>query len=331
MAQAVWFAGPRRAELREEAVKPPGRDEIEVAGLFSLVSAGTELNFYRGLAVSAEETALPMGAGSFPFPLKYGYQVVGRVERVGAGAPFAVGDTVFAFHPHQDRFTIPSEFVFPLPPDIEPRKATFANLLTVALNGFLDAPARIGDVVVVSGLGIVGTFCAHLARRTARTLILVDPVAERRALAAAAVDADAAIGPAELHEALAALSKGRGADLYIEASGAPAALQTAIEETGMEGTIVVLSYYANKNVSLTLAPQFHIRRQKILGSQVGRIGWGLDARWDMARRFDVATHLLRDLDTTPMITNELPLERAPEAYVLLDEHPEDVLGVLLAY
>lgn len=330
MGHAVWFTGPRRLEMREEALRPLQEDEVLVAALYSLVSPGTEMSIYRGEASSPEEVQVPMGAGEFPFPLKYGYQVVGRVEDAGPAAAHAAGDIVFANHPHQDRFTIPSELTFAVPAELDAKAATFANLLTVALNGLLDVPVRIGDCVAVSGLGIVGTFAAHLARRTADTMVLIDPIPQRRDFARS-VGADAVVNPGDAHEAISELTQGRGVDIFIEASGAAPALQNAINETGVEGTIVVLSYYANRKVALSLAPEFHARRQRIVSSMVAMVGSGLQPRWSRQRRFDVAAKALAGIDTSQMITHEFPFREARAAYELIDQQPADVLGVLLDY
>ena len=330
MARAVWFTGPRRLEMRDETVRPPRDDEVQVEALYSLVSAGTEMSIYRGEASSPAEVQLPMGDGEFPFPLKYGYQVVGRVEAAGVASGRHVGDIVFANHPHQDHFTLPSRLTFVIPPEINAKAATFTNLLTVALNGLLDVPVRIGDCVAVSGLGIVGTFAAHLARRTAGQLVLIDPIAQRRDFARS-VHADAVVDPGDAHEVIDELSEGRGVDVFIEASGAAPALQGAINETGVEGTIVVLSYYANRKATLSLAPEFHARRQKIVSSMVAMVGSGLQPRWGPQRRFDVAISALAGIDTNQMITHELPFADARAAYELIDQHPADVLGVVLDY
>jgi 2-desacetyl-2-hydroxyethyl bacteriochlorophyllide A dehydrogenase len=330
MPQAVWFTGPRALELREEPLRPPGADELQVAAICSLVSAGTEMTIYRGEASSPDEVQLPMGAGEYPFPLKYGYQVVGAVEVAGADTGYSAGDIVFANHPHQDRFIIPARHTFLIPPSLHPKTAIFANLLTVALNGLLDVPVRIGDCVAVSGLGVVGTFAAQLARRTAGRLVLIDPIPQRRELARS-VKADAVVAPDQAHQVIHDLTKGRGADIFIEASGAGPALQTAIDETGVEGTIVALSYYANRKVTLGLAPQFHARRQRIVSSMVALIGSGLQPRWDHQRRFEVACQCLADIDTDAMITHELPFEDARAAYELIDSRPAETLGVLLDY
>jgi threonine dehydrogenase-like Zn-dependent dehydrogenase len=158
----------------------------------------------------------------------------------------------------------------------------------------------------------------------------VDPLVARRDLAQS-VRADAVVSPAEAVMTVEELSQGRGADVYIEASGAPAALQTALESTGVEGTVAVISYYGYRPAQLTLSPEFHLRRQRIVSSMVGMVGSGLQPRWDKRRRMATAMRLVAQLDTESMITHELPFGSAPEAYELIDSDPAQVLGVLLNY
>src|SRR5882757_6367413 len=101
-ARALWFTAPRQAELRAEEVGDPGPGEIVVRALSSLVSAGTEMQVYRGKVESEQLVNLPTTGGTFPFPIKFAYQIVGEVEEAGAGAGYAVGDRVFSYHPHQE-------------------------------------------------------------------------------------------------------------------------------------------------------------------------------------------------------------------------------------
>jgi 2-desacetyl-2-hydroxyethyl bacteriochlorophyllide A dehydrogenase len=329
-ARGLWFASARSAELRAEAIGEPHDNEVLVQALYSLVSAGTEMNVYRGEAVSALEVGLPTRKGQFPFPIQFGYQVIGRVEAAGTHAGYMQGDLVFCQHPHQDRFVISTDFVFPVVAGLSPRAAAFSNLCNVALNCHLDVPVRLGDCCVVSGLGVIGTFAAHLARKTAGTLVLVDPLHARRQFAQG-VGADAVVSPDDAVAAVEELSGGRGADVFIEASGAPAALQTALACTGVEGTVAVISYYGNRPAHLTLSPEFHLRRQRIVSSMVGMVGSGLQPRWDKRRRMATAMHLVARIDTEAMVTHELPFDAAPDAYALIDSSPSDVLGVLLNY
>jgi 2-desacetyl-2-hydroxyethyl bacteriochlorophyllide A dehydrogenase len=339
---AVWFTGLRKAELRSEEVEPAGDDGIVVTTTVSLVSSGTEMTVYHGEVASWSEVDIPSAAGELPFPIKFAYQAVGRVEEAGAGTPFSVGDSVFVYHPHQDVFRIDASgaptddlssgfsLAVPLPPDLSPDRAAFANLFSVSYNALLDAPVRIGDVVVVSGLGVVGMFAALLARRTAGRLILVDPLPGRRARAEW-IGADAVVDPADAAAAVAELSGGRGADIAIEASGAAPALQMALEATGQEGTIVVVSYFGNRPVTLSLAPEFHLRRQRIVSSQVALVGSGLQPRWDADRRMAMALELLREIDVSRLVTQRIPFAEAPRAYEQIDRRPDETLAVLLDY
>jgi len=191
-------------------------------------------------------------------------------------------------------------------------------------------PIRVGDVVVVYGQGIVGSFCGQLAKRSAGVVVVVDPIEERRAFAKR-WGVDAAVHPREAKQTVFDLSEGRGADIAFEASGAPAALQSAIEVTGLDGTVGVLSMYGTREVRLQLTPEFHFGRTRIVSSQAGHLGGGVQARWDMARRGRTAARLVDELDIKSMITQVIGLEDAPSAYELVDRHPESTLGVVLAH
>lgn len=332
VARALWFAAPRRAELREEPVAAPAADQVLVRGITSLISSGTEMRVYRGEVDPESDLGLETFAGSFRFPLKFAYQIVGVVERAGAQSGYEPGQLVFARHPHQDTFTIRNRpfLLFPLPPDLPPNRAAFANLLDVALNCMLDVPVRIGDAVVVYGQGVVGSFCAQLARRTAGALVVVDPI-ERRRRIALEWGADAAVGPADAPAAIQELTRGRGADVSIEASGAPAALQQAVQTTGPEGDIAVVSFFGSKSVPLVLSPEFHFRRLRITSSQVRSVGSGLQPRWTLERRMQTVFRLLADRALVTPVTHVLPFSRAPEAYGLLEAHPEETMGILISY
>ena len=120
-------------------------------------------------------------------------------------------------------------------------------------------------------------------------------------------------------------------DLAIEVSGAPAALDQAIQAVAFGGTIVVASWYGTKPVPLLLGGAFHRRRLRLVSSQVSTIDGALQPRWTYARRLDVALGLLQSLELAPLISHRFPVERAAEAYALVDSHPDQVTQVVLTY
>src|SRR6185295_245353 len=133
MAQALWYAGPGQAEIRQETLAPPGAEEVRVRALFGALSRGTEALVFGGRVPASEYGRMraPFMAGEFPFPVKYGYATVGRIEH---GPEALLGRAVFTLHPHQTRFNIPASAAIPLPEDLPPQRAVLAANMETALN-----------------------------------------------------------------------------------------------------------------------------------------------------------------------------------------------------
>lgn len=330
VGRAVWFAAPRDVEVRAHEVHAPGHGEVLVAGLCSLISPGTEMLVYRGEMRADQPLGVPTAEGSFAFPVKYGYQVVGRVIDSGPGTTAQPGQSVFVRHPHQSLFTVAegNGIVTSVPPGIDETSAMFANLLDTSLNCLFDVPVRFGDVVAVYGLGIVGLFCAHLASRISDLVVGVDPVRQRRDRAAG-LGVPHTVSPDEAPDYIQELSEGRRADICIEASGTASGLQAAIDATGQEGTIAVVAFYGTKHLTIAPGDAFHVRRQRIVSSQVVNVGSGLQPRWDRVRRFATAMRLAGSMNMDALITHRFTIEEAPQAYALIDAADPETFGVVL--
>jgi threonine dehydrogenase-like Zn-dependent dehydrogenase len=332
-ARALWIASEGRAELRAAEAPPPSPNEIRVKAIASGISTGTEMVLYRGLGPAGQAMTPSTCEGSWALPVKYGYQSIGRVIDAGEDCGYRDGELVFCRYPHQDYYTIDAddpELVFRIPDFDPPEIGVLGNNADVALTALLDVPVRLGDVAVVVGLGIVGMFCSLLARRTAGTLVVVDPFEYRREIALK-LGADVAVHPEDAVEAVQASSDGRGSDVSIEASGAASGLQLAIDCSGLEATVAVVGWYGNKQVPLVLAPQFYSQRLQLVSSSVLYAGSGLQARWDLGRKLEAALDFLPSMHPEQMISHRIPFDSAPEAFRLLDEHLDQTLAVILMY
>ncbi|HYK98184.1 MAG TPA: zinc-binding alcohol dehydrogenase [Candidatus Acidoferrales bacterium] len=308
-----------------------GANDVRVRALASALSHGTEMLVYRGEAPRDLALDLPTLDGSYAFPIKFGYASAGRVAAIGADVDdLLVGDTVFVHHPHQDEYVVPAASVVRLPRGLDPLRAVFFANTETAVNILLDAHPRTGDVVAVFGQGVVGLLVTQLLRRAGVTVVAVEPVARRRELALR-IGAHVAVAPDDAATAIRDVTRGRGADLAIEVSGNPRALQSAIDVAAFQATIVVASWYGTKPVSLDLGGRFHRARLRLVSSQVGAVDPGLAPRWDRARRTAYAVSLLSELELTPLVTHRFPYTRAAEAYALVDGQPDDVVQVLLTY
>jgi 2-desacetyl-2-hydroxyethyl bacteriochlorophyllide A dehydrogenase len=318
--------------LREETIPSPGPGEVRVETIASAVSAGTEMLVYRGEVPQDLPLDLPTLRGSYAFPIKYGYAVAGRVLDTGSNAGHLYpGDPVFVHHPHQEAFVVPATMLVRLPDDLDPLLGVFAANLETALNVVHDTPLSLGETALVLGAGVVGLLVARLLKLAgAGAVLVVDPLERRRKLALAA-GADGAFGSEGANGRVMDLTGGRGVDVAVEVSGSGAALQAAIEAVATEGTVVVASWYGTRPIALDLGGRFHRGRVSLRSSQVGRLNPELQPRWDRERRTETVIGLLDRLDLRDLISHRLPFGRAPEAYRLLDQRPEEAVQVVFSY
>jgi hypothetical protein len=282
-AHSLWYSGAGRAEIREEVLSEPRSGEVRVRALYSAISRGTERLVFAGRVPPSEYERMraPFMAGTFPFPVKYGYAIVGRVER---GPAELIGRVVFALHPHQSVFTLPVEALALVPDRVPAARAVLAANMETALNAVWDARPGPADRIAVIGAGVVGALVAWLCGRLPGARVTLIDVEPSRA------------------ELARKLGVGFGApegvpencDLVVHASGTAAGLATALSCAGDEATVLELSWYGSSDVAVPLGGAFHSRRLKLISSQVGRVAASHRARWTYARRLEAALDLLAD-------------------------------------
>jgi 2-desacetyl-2-hydroxyethyl bacteriochlorophyllide A dehydrogenase len=329
---AVYFTAPRQVEVREETVPAPAANQVVVQTLVSAISSGTEMLFYRGQAptdIPVDETLAAL-AGDMRFPLKYGYSAVGHVAETGADvSPDWQGRLVFGFNPHESHFIAALADLIPVPTALLPEEAAFLPNMETAVNLLMDGQPLIGEQVAVFGQGVVGLLTtALLAQFPLARLVALDPYALRREKAVQ-VGAHASLDPADrlrLQELLE-----NGADLVYELSGNPAALDQAIVTAGFNSRVIVGSWYGQKPAALNLGGRFHRSRIRLISSQVSRIAPEWTGRWNKARRFQTVWQMIERIRPAHLVTHRIPVERAAEAYALLEAHPEQAIQVNLNY
>ena len=338
--QALYFTAPRQVTLAVEPLPTPAFGQVVVQSIISAISPGTEMLIYRGQAPGdmPKDETIPALAGTFDFPLKYGYAVVGRVRETGPGvAPDWQDRLVFAFHPHESHFLAIPDELLPLPEDLAPEDAVFFPNLETAVTLLLDGQPLIGEQVAVFGQGIVGLLLtALLVRWPLASLVTLDLYPKRR-LASETLGAQASLDPGApdvLGQLLSLLQGSRpyaGADLTFEVSGNPAALDQAIAATGFHGRLVIGSWYGQKMSGLHLGGRFHRSRVRLLSSQVSSLPPELSGRWHKSRRHQTTWEMLRQTRPARLITHRFPLAQAARAYDLLDRKPAETIQVIFTY
>jgi len=319
-AVAFWTFGAGQGALRTEALKAPGKSDVLVETIASGVSRGTETLIFQGLVPKSQYKKMraPFQEGDFSFPLKYGYSSIGRVVE---GPKELRGERVFCLYPHQDRYVVPADKVLPVPKSVPSGRAVLAANMETALNALWDAPPRIGDRVAVIGCGVVGALVARLAADHPGVQVEMIDINSQKAAIARRLGLPFS-RPDSAHPE---------ADLVIHASGHPEGLNTAFKIAGFEATILDLSWYGDREVTLPLGEDFHSRRLKLVSSQVGTIAPAMRSRRSHRDRLSLVLDMLVDERFDALLTPARHFSQLPTIMAELIEGGDDVMCQVIAY
>ena len=337
---SVIFKNPYKIELLQNDLPSPRRGEVLIKTQMSAISTGTEMLVYRGQIhpkLPVDETISKL-AHEFRYPLKYGYSTIGRVVETGP----AVSDDwlnrmVFCFNPHESHYITQPDHLIPIPADIDPEDALFLPNTESAVNFLMDGRPVIGEAITVFGQGVVGLLTtALLAMLPLKCLVTLDkwPIRRQKSLDMGAhFSWDPAVP--DLRDELTAILESRAgiknSDLIFELSGNPEALNQAIDIAGFNTRIVIGSWYGTRRAAIDLGAGFHRNRIRFISSQVSTLAPEFTGRWSKDRRLTVAWEMIRRIKPADYITHRFEIQRAKEAYELLDEKPGETIQVVLTY
>jgi predicted dehydrogenase len=284
-------------------------------------------------------------------PGALGYSSAGTVVVVGEGvADIQPGDRVacagVGHAMHAEFACVPRLLVARIPSDaVSFEEAAFTTVGAVAMHGARTADVRLGDVVAVIGLGLLGQLTVQLLKAAGCCVLGMD-ISPERADFASRLGADAAsYSPSAFRDLCMQHSSGRGADAVLiaaqTASNEPVNLagevardRAVIVAVGTVGMDVPRRLFYEKELDFRVSRSFGPGRYDSTYEQKGidyPIGY---VRWTETRNMEAFLKLLADgkLDLSPLLTHRFPIERSQSAYDLITgKTGEAFLGVLITY
>jgi len=322
----VVFRSRGVVDVEEFDVSKPNAGQLLIKTVCSLISPGTETAFLMALPNTPKR-----------FPQYPGYSNVGVVEEVGEKAEgFKPGELVVSSAPHSSYVLAQSSSVLKVPEGLSAEEASFFNLASIALQGVRKGFIELGNSVVVVGQGLIGQLAVQLARLSGGFPVIAVDLVDWRLEVSAKHGADHVVNPSKVDavEEVRRLTDGKGADVVIEATGNPEAIPMALDMAGRLGRVVILG--SPRGVStVNFYMPVHRRGLVIIGAHtnVRPSHESLPHYWTDIDDKRLVLKLMADgrLRVRDYISLKLPVENAPDAYRLLMEHKERVLGVLLCY
>jgi threonine dehydrogenase-like Zn-dependent dehydrogenase len=373
--RVIVVTGPGEVAVRDEEPAPLRAGTFRVRTLYTGVSAGTELSYLKGTNPYLSASWHPdlglfaPGAPATAYPVnRLGYMEVGRVteSRTPAVTEGAIGAMAYGHRTGYLADPLVDRFV-PLPDDLDPLLGVYvAHMGPICVNGLLHAAADLfgagvrtvgdgvrGRRVAVTGAGVVGLLTALLARHHgAASVVVLDPTARRRAVAAALgletldpgpptatappdpdVDPDPA-DPAVLLKTRWGHGPGdRGADVVFQCRGQPSALRLALRLLRPQGTVIDLAFYQSGAGQVRLGEEFHHNGLTLRCAQIGRVPRGLAPTWDRERLSGETIALLRAYGepvARHLVSAVVPFADGPTLLADLAAHRRQELQVVLA-
>lgn len=278
-------------------------------------------------------------------PLPTGYCNAGVVVEIGDGVTsFSPGDRVASSGKHAELVRVPVNLCAKIPDSVSDEEASFTVLAAVALQGIRLVQPTLGEVVVVTGLGLIGLVTVQLLRAQGCRVLGIDRDPDRLALARqfGAEVVNLADGQDPV---LAArdFSRGRGVDAVIITASTKSSepVHQAAVMCRKRGRIVLVGVtglelsradFYEKELSFQVSCSYGPGRYDPNYEDKGHdYPFGF-VRWTEQRNFEAVLDMMADgrLDVTPLISHRVAIEEGDKAYdIILGEAP--ALGVLLTY
>lgn len=299
-------------------------------------------------------------------PVPLGYSSAGMVIEVGEGIDDCrSGDAVACagagYAVHAEFVSVPRNLYVPIlrpwgahgpergqqsnEGSISLEAAAFTTVGAIALQGVRVADVRIGEVVVVIGLGLVGLLTVQLLKAAGCRVLGFDPKGVRCRLAELIGCDMATADNTELLEHTAAFVGGHGVDAALITAGTSSngPIELAARLCREKGRVVAVGAvnmdvprrpFYEKELDLRLSRSYGPGRydplyeEKGIDYPYGYVRW--TERRNMAAFLDLVVQ--GRVHVEPLITHRFPIERALEAYELITQDEQgEAVGVLLTY
>jgi len=354
-----------RVEVRETLTPGCGDNDLVIANICSVISAGTEKMVgdlakrnIIGKAIQRPQEVKKViekikkeGVVStvravrekLSEPIILGYSSSGYVLACGKNVrSIKPGDRVASNGPHGEVVRVPKNLCGRIPENVSDEQAAFAVIGSIALHAVRSSKARLGGRVLVIGLGLIGQICIQILNAQDCQIIGVDPDSSKCELALK-------MG------ASAAMTVATGGEIksHTENVGVDAVLVTAATDSNEPIDLAASSVRKKGKVILVGVVGLNLSRKQWYSSEAefsvscsygpGRYDPEYEDRgndyplayvcWTEQRNIQSFLNMVGHgkIDLHPLITHRFRVEEAKKAYEVIEKGEELYLGIVLNY
>ena len=320
------------AELAQKSLLGKARERPDqVKRVLEKVRQEGLLNTYRQVRERLDE------------PMALGYSSAGVVLECGDGVEgIQSGDHVASNGAHAGVVSVPKHLCAKIPDGVPLDHAAFTVIGSIAMQGIRLSGLEVGCTAFVIGLGLIGQLTVAILRASGVRVIGTDPDASKcqLALRMGAEVTDPSLSAKQGQS----LTGGLGADavLITASTKSNQPIELAVNAVRKKGRVVLVGVVG---LELDRRPWYFKECEFVVSCSYGpgRYDPGYEeggrdypasyVRWTEQRNMQAGLGLMASgaLDVSPLISHRFPIERAEEAYRLIEDGKEPFLGILLEY
>jgi threonine dehydrogenase-like Zn-dependent dehydrogenase len=344
MPKELVLSSEGKAVLQEYEDRPVGAGEVKIKTLFGAPKHGTELTTYRydphaDLYYDEEAHIFkkrPKKESAYG-RAGLGNMFVGEIIEAGPGvSKFTLGERVAGYGNLKPTHVKKEKDILKMTERMSWQEAVCFDPLQFAVGGLRDGHVRIGDRVLVSGLGAIGMMAAQGAKIAGASLVAVSDPIEKRRRTALANGADIAYDPSSQDAGLLLrdLTFNTGCDVVIETSGSYRAIEQGIRALAYGGNLACVGWLKECHVPINLGYEGHFNQTKIIFSRACSEPNNDYPRWSFGRIMDETWAMLNSglFKCDAILDPVVSFENSDEAYIhYIVEHPEESIKMGVAF
>jgi len=272
-----------------------------------------------------------------------GYSSAGVVLACGAGVQdFKPGERAASNGPHAGVVCVPKHLCARVPEAVSCEHAAFTVLGAIALQGVRLSRLGLGDTAFVIGLGLVGQLTVALLKTSGVRVLGMD-LDKSKCELAIKMGADQAAPDLDAKTVLSA-TRGMGADVVLIAAATKSNIpvELAGESVRQKGRVVAIGAvglnlprrpYYFKEVEFVVSCSYGPGRYDPDYEERGQDYPAAYVRWTEQRNMQAVLDLMAHgkLDVTSLISHHFPIEKAEQAYAVIESGTQPYLGIVLQY
>jgi len=290
-----------RPKLFDYDLKSLQSNQVRVKSIFGAPKHGTELTeltanlFMDHYYDDDRRILLKREVVQTPEHVRLGNIWVGEITEFGGDVRgFEIGQRVAGYGNLATTHDVKEGDLLVMPEAMKWQEAVYYDPMQFALGGIRDAQVRLGDKVLVSGLGAIGQMAAQGAKLSGASLVAVSDPIEKRRKAALENGADLAFDPTteDFGWILREHTGGVGMDAVIETSGNYLAIEQGLRALGYFGNMALVGWFKECKVPIHLGREGHFNQSNVFFSRACSEPNRDYPRWDFTRICREAWNLL---------------------------------------